>query len=366
MMRPRAREKGVWFGSQPTGPKNMITDVPGVKVGHCTIIRGSGPLKPGHGPVRTGVTAILPHARNVFVEPVKASFCDFNGCGGLVSSLQIREFGLIDTPIILTNTMSMAAASEGVIKWLMKSNPGVGLDDDTIIPTISECDDSYLNDARGLHVREEHVFAAIDGAKDSVEEGAVGAGTGMTCYDFKGGIGTASRVVSIAENKYTVGSLALTNHGEREELRIDGVPIGANIPPPEERRPEKGSIIMVVATDAPLDSRQLGRIAKRAILGLAVTGSASHNGSGDISIAFSTVNTHSRKDNGHLISDTILRDSVIDPLFRATADCVTEAIVNSLFKAETVEGRDGHTSYALPIDKTLELLKEHGRLLRST
>ena len=365
-MRPRAREKGVWFGELPTGQKNVITDVPGVKVGHCTIIKGSGPMKPGTGPVRTGVTAVLPHGRNMFVEPVKASYCDFNGCGGLFGSLQIREFGLIDTPIVLTNTMSMAAAAEATIKWLMRSNPSVGVDDDTIIPIVSECDDSYLNDSRGLHVREEHVFAAMDGAKDGVEEGAVGAGTGMTCYGFKGGIGTSSRVVAIEGDKYIVGSLVLSNHGDQEELRIDGVPIGANIPLPDERRPEKGSIVMVVGTNAPLDARQLGRIAKRAILGLAVTGSASHNGSGDISIAFSTANTHSRKDNGHLITDTILRDNMMDQLFRATVDSVAEAIVNSLFKAETVEGRDGHTSYALPIDKTLELLKAHGRLLRGT
>ena len=364
MSRPRARQAGIWFGETPAGPKNMITDVAGVKVGHCTMINGSGQLKVGQGPVRTGVTAILPHGRNLFREPVKAAYFDINGCGGLHGSLQIREFGLIDTPIMLTNTMSMGIVSEATIRYMLKSNGKAGLTEDTIIPIVSECDDSFLNDSRGLHVKVEHAYAAIEDAKDTVEEGAVGAGTGMTCYDFKGGIGTASRKLVIAGEQYTIGALVLSNHGDRNELRIDGVPIGANIPPPPKTRVEQGSIVTLIATDAPLDARQLGRIARRTFLGLAATGFRSHNSSGDIAIAFSTANIHERTDEERLLTDQLLQDKDITPLFCATADCSEESVINSIFKAETIEGRDGNTSFALPIDKTLELMKAHGRLLR--
>lgn len=360
--RPRARESGIWFGELPTGPRNMITDVSGVKVGHSTIIRGNGPTQPGKGPVRTGVTAILPHGENLFEKPVKGAFFDFNGCGGLNGSLQIREFGLIDTPIMLTNTMSMGTVATGTIKHMLRSNPKVGLGDDTIIPIVSECDDSWLNDAQGMHVTEEHVFAALDGASSDVQEGAVGAGTGMTCHDYKGGIGTSSRVVSTDTGKYTLGTLVLSNHGDWNELTISGVPVGSLLGRPEDKRPEKGSIVMVVGTDAPLDARQLGRIAKRAVLGLGVTGSASHNGSGDIVVAFSTANVHERFRHNGLVTEHLMLDKDIDVLFRATVDSTAESIINSLFKAETVEGRDGHVSFALPIDRTLEILRSHGGL----
>ena len=360
--RPRAREAGIWFGELPTGPKNMITDVSGVRVGHCSIIRGSGPLVPGTGPVRTGVTAIFPHEGNSYERPVKGAYFDFNGCGGLTGSLQIKEFGLIDSPIMLTNTMSMGTVADAVIRYMVKSNPTVGSLDDTIIPTVAECDDSYLNDSQGMHVREEHVLAALEGASSTVQEGAVGAGTGMSCYDYKGGIGTSSRIVSVPAGKYTVGSLVLSNHGDWSELRIDGVPVGSLLGSPNYKRPEQGSIVMVVATDAPLDSRQLGRIAKRAIIGLATTGSASHNGSGDIVLAFSTANIHERYRHNGLVTDHLLLDRDIDVLFRATVDSVAESIINSLFKAETMQGRDDHVVMALPIDRTLEIIKEHGRL----
>ncbi|OGS43632.1 MAG: aminopeptidase [Euryarchaeota archaeon RBG_13_57_23] len=363
-MRSRAREAGIWFGEQPTGPRNSITDISGVKVGHCTIIKGSGRLDPGNGPVRTGVTAILPHDGNLFERPVKASYFDYNGCGGLGGALQIREFGLIDTPIALTNTMSMGTATTAVVKYMLKQNPTSGVTDDTIIPIVSECDDSWLNDSRGLHVREEHVNEAIENASSDVEEGCVGGGTGMSAYDYKGGIGTSSRTVTTPAGKYTVGTLVMSNHGEWQELRIDGVPVGSLLGAPDVQRPEKGSIVMVVGTDAPLDARQLGRIARRAVLGLAVTGSASHNGSGDIVISFSTANLHDRNKGNGLLVDHLLRDGEIDSLFRAAIDSTTESIVNSLFKAETMEGRDGHVVNALPIDRTIELMKEHGRLIR--
>jgi D-aminopeptidase len=361
--RPRARDTGIWFGDLPTGPKNLITDVTGVKVGHCTIIRGSGPLKVGEGPVRTGGTAILPHGRNMFKEPVKAAYFDMNGCGGLQGSLQIGEFGIIDTPIVLTNTMSMGIASEAVIRYMIRSNPNVGTTEDTIIPIVSECDDSFLNDSQGLHVREEHVYAAIDDAREHFAEGAVGAGTGMSCYDFKGGIGSSSRVATVEGEPYTLGALVLSNHGDREELRIDGVPVGSKLAPPPKKRVEQGSIVTVVATNAPVDSRQLGRLARRVFLGLAATGFRSHNSSGDIALAFSTANMHERGKKG-LLTDHLLQDREITPLFRAVADCAEEAVINSLFKAETVEGRDGNTSFALPIDETLEMMRSHGRLVR--
>jgi len=362
--RPRARETGIWFGELPPGPKNAITDVTGVKVGHCTIIRGSGPLKLGKGPVRTGVTAILPHGKNLLKEPVKAAYFDLNGCGGLMGSLQIREFGIVDTPIVLTNTMSMGNAAEGVIKYLLRSNPEVGNEEETIIPIVSECDDSYLNDAQGLHVREEHVIAAIEDAKETVVEGAVGSGTGMCCHDYKGGIGTSSRLVEVSDDRYTLGVLVMTNHGDKEELRIDGVPVGMKLPAVEERRAGDGSIVIVIATNAPLDSRQLGRVARRSFLGMANVGSCSANTSGDIAVAFSTANIHERNKSVGLFTDHLIQDRDISPLFRAAVDCTAEAIVNSLFKAETVEGRDGHIVWALPIDETLEIMKAHGRLLR--
>ncbi len=360
--RPRAREAGIWFGELPPGPKNMITDVPGVRVGHCSIIRGSGPLKPGSGPVRTGVTAILPHEGNTYERPVKGAYFDFNGCGGLIGSLQMREFGLIDSPIMLTNTMSMGAVADAVIRYMVKRSPTVGSVDDTIIPIVSECDDSYLNDSQGMHVKEEHVLAALEGASSTVQEGAIGAGTGMSCHDYKGGIGTSSRIVSVPSGKYTLGTLVLSNHGDWNELRIDGVPVGSLLGSPDYKRPEQGSIVMVVATDAPVDSRQLGRIARRAIMGLANTGSASNNGSGDIVLSFSTANIHERYRHDGLVTEQLMLDKDLNVMFRATVDSVAESIINSLFKAETMQGRDDHVVKALPIDSTLEILKEHGRL----
>jgi D-aminopeptidase len=362
--RPRARDVGVYFGELPTGPMNSISDVPGVRVGHSTIIRGSGALKPGSGPVRTGVTSILPHPGNLYEKPVKGAFYDFNGCGGLHGSLQIREFGLIDTPITLTNTMSMGTVADAVIRHMLGKNPNAGIDGDTIIPIVSECDDSYLNDSRGLHVKEDNVMEAIGNASSSVQEGAIGAGTGMSCYDFKGGIGTSSRSVQMDDSRYSLGSLVLSNHGGREELMVDGVPIGRLLGKAKHHRPEQGSIVMVVGTDAPLDARQLGRIARRAIMGLAVTGSCSSNGSGDIVISFSTANMHERYRNDGLVTDSLLRDGDLNILFRATVDSVSESIINSMFKAETMEGRDGHVVPALPIEETLEILEAHGRLRR--
>ena len=361
-MRPRARDAGVWFGELPTGTKNMITDVPGVQVGHCTIIKGTGALKPGSGPIRTGVTAVLPHGENLYEMPVKGTYFDFNGCGGLQGALQVREFGVIDTPIMLTNTMSMGAVADALIRHMLRDNPSAGLESDTIIPIVSECDDSFLNDSRGLHVREEHVFAALDSAGTNVEEGAVGAGTGMMCHDYKGGIGTSSRVVATDAGRFTLGTIVLSNHGDWNDLTIDGVRVGSMLGAPPIKRREHGSIVMVVGTDAPVDSRQLHRIARRAVMGLAVTGSSSHNGSGDIVIAFSTANVHRRYREDGLVTDKLLLDKDLNDLFRASLDSTAESIINSLFKADTMEGRDGNVAVGLPIDRALEVLKDHGRL----
>ncbi|HIH01526.1 TPA: P1 family peptidase, partial [Thermoplasmata archaeon] len=337
-------------------------DVEGVRVGHCTLNSGEGNLVPGKGPVRTGVTVVIPHGDDLYRRPVKGTYFALNGCGGLMGALQIEEFGLIDTPIGLTSTMAMSAVGEGLVRHALASNPLAGTDHDSVIPVVSECDDGHLNDSRGLHVRPEHVEKAISAATPDVEEGAVGAGTGMVCYDFKGGIGTSSRVVETKGGKFVVGVLVLSNHGERDELTIEGVPVGKLLDTPNPRREEHGSIVTVIATDAPLDARQLGRLAKRASMGLALTGSCAHNGSGDIMIAFSTANIHDRyQKDSFAVTDKLLVDREMDGLFRATVDATAEAVINSLFKAGTMEGRDGHMVPGLPIEKTLDILKAHRR-----
>jgi len=362
LTRPRARDSGLTFGTMPTGRRNSITDVPGVKVGHCSLISGSGPLIPGKGPVRTGVTAILPHGGDLFERPVKGAYFDLNGCGGLLGSLQIDEFGIIETPIMLTNTMSMGAVADALVRHMLRSNRSAGVSRDTIIPVVTECDDSFLNDARGLHVKEEHVSYALNKASEEVGEGSVGGGTGMTCYDFKGGIGTSSRTAETSPGTYTVGSLVMANHGNREDLMIKGVPVGRLLATQNPGRVEQGSIVMVVGTDAPLDARQLWRMAKRGGMGLALTGSCSCNGSGDIVLAFSTANQHDRFKIDGLVREELMLDDDLSPIFRATVHATEESIINSLFKASTMDGRDGHVSPGLPIEETLELLKMHKQL----
>ena len=363
MRRPRAREVGITIGQLPTGRANSIADVADVAVGHCTLNRGSGKLVVGEGPVRTGVTVVLPHRGNLYAKPVKGIYYALNGCGGLMGALQVEEFGLIDTPIGLTNTMGMSAVGEGLIRYTLERNPLAGTEHDAVIPIVSECDDSYLNDSRGLHVRPEHVFEAIEDARPSFEEGAVGAGTGMVCHDFKGGIGTSSRIVGTMAGEYVLGVLVLSNHGERKDLVINGVPVGMGLNKSNPRREENGSIVTVVATDAPLDARQLRRLAKRVGMGLALTGSCAHNGSGDIMIAFSTANLHDRYQVENLVvTDHLLVDREMNGLFRAAVDATAEAVLNSLFKAEAMDGRDDHVVPALPIEATVDLLKKHGMI----
>lgn len=364
MPRLKPRSYGVRIGTLPPGPRNNLGDVPGVLVGHETLVRGSGKLVVGQGPVRTGVTVVLPHGGNLFEETAPGAYWALNGCGGLQGSLQIDEFGAIETPIYLTNTMSMGDVASAAVDWTLEHNPRAGVSRDSVIPIVSECDDSYLSDIRGKHVQRSHVFAALSQATADFAEGSVGAGTGMICHDYKGGIGSASRVVSAADRQFTIGALVLTNQGDARNLVIAGVPVGRSLPEPAtaaELRPQ-GSLVMVLGTDAPLNSRQLQRLCKRSPLGMARTGSYGSNGSGDIAIAFSTGYRVPRYTEAGVVTEPRLRDGSMSPLFEATAEAVEEAIISSLFVAGRMEGRDGHLAEALPLEAVLELLRTHRAL----
>ena len=336
----RLRDYEITIGSLQPGPRNAITDVPGVRVGHVTL---------DDGPVKTGVTAILPHGDNLFREKVLASSHVINGFGKSTGLVQLEELGTIETPILLTNTLSVGTVSEALVRHKLARNPEIGVTTGTVNPLVLECNDGYLNDIRGLHVRAEHVFAAIENAYEDVAEGAVGAGTGMSCYQLKGGIGTASRVIRIAEKDYTVGVLILSNFGLLPDLRIDGQPTGRQIVEHRERaaqaqtlpEPDKGSIILIVATDLPVSERQLKRLAKRTEVGLVRTGSYIGNGSGDIAVSFSTAQRIQHE--GVAVHPLhMLDDSHLDPAFRAVAESTEEAILNSMIAASTTVGRDGH------------------------
>jgi len=380
-MRPRAREFGVSTGTLETGRWNAITDVPGVLVGHSTIIRGEGPLVVGQGPVRTGVTAILPHAHNVFRHKVKAAVHVINGFGKSAGLSQVEELGNMETPILLTNTLSVGAALDALVQYMMAENPEIGTTTTTVNGVVGECNDKFLNDIRGRHVRHEHVFEALLSAREGpVAEGCVGAGAGMSCLGFKGGIGTSSRKVLAVSGLYSVGALVLANFGKVESLTISGVPVGlelvrSGIVPASEpdtasgasgSAGDAGSIIMVLATDAPLEWRQLRRVARRAAFGLARTGSNASHGSGDYVFAFTTANMED-----HFGCPTTLRveiflkddDPAMSLLFQAVAESVEEAIINALFRAETTTGRDGNRKEALPIDAVGDILRRYGRLM---
>lgn len=364
MTRKRARDWGVKIGVHNPGVKNAITDVEGVRVGHSTIKQGDGALKPGSGPVRTGVTAIIPHAGDIWSARVSAASFVLNGNGSVTGLDWMSESGLLEGPILLTNTLSVGAVYDAVISWMLKKAPELGITDDTYLPVVGECDDSALNDIRGRHVKEEHVFKALDEAQSGTPaEGAVGAGTGMSCYDFKGGIGTASRVLSKEDGGYTVGALVNCNHGHRGQLLIDGVPVGRCLETEMATVHREGSICIIVATDAPLSPTLLKRLAKRAALGLARTGAVANHGSGDFVIAFSTTRKLDRKDESAVLNLPEVNMDCVDPLFEATAEAVEEAVINALFMAETTVGRDGNTAHELPVDATLRVLKLHGRLI---
>ncbi len=356
----RLRDFGVTPGVLPTGPLNAITDVPGVRVGHVTLISGEGKLREGEGPVRTGVTAILPHEGNLFREKVSAGFRAVNGFGKFAGSQQIIERGVIETPILLTSTLNVGRVMDAVTAYMLRDNPDIALTTGTVNPTVGECFDGFLNDARGRHVREEHVWQAITSAKTGpVTEGNVGAGTGDACYQFKGGIGTASR--RVLDGQFTVGALVQTNMGLRRELRVLGAPVGMHLLESYMPEPGPGSIIMVVATDAPLDSRQLTRVATRAGFGLARTGSISQDASGDFAIAFSTAGHWQHYPETQTVTAQRFTEwgPSFDELFTATVEVVEESILNALVAAQTMTGRDGNTLHALPHDKLAELLAYH-------
>lgn len=344
----------------PTGPGNAITDVPGVLVGHCTVSWGDSSLPSGRGPARTGVTAVLPHGGDVFHERVRAGVFAANGVGELVGSTPIREWGLIETPILLTNSQSVGAVYDAAVQWMMARDPRIGVED-VAMPVVGECDDSMLNDARGMHVLPEHVHAALDSAAAGpVAEGCVGAGTGMACYDFKGGIGTSSRIVRLYDTAFSLGVLVLTNFGTRHRLVVDGVPVGREITDLMPQDHNEGSCIVVCATDVPLSSRQCERLAKRCALGLAVTGSIASDSSGEIMLAFTTAARLPRATSAPL-AHVRVGDDAICQLFEAAVDATAEAVLNSLCAAVTTEGRNGSRVFGLPLDRLSEIMVRFGR-----
>lgn len=361
--RLRARDLGIVIGVYPTGPLNAITDVAGVKVGHQTLISGEGPLKPGVGPIRTGVTVVIPRD-DVWHKKVPAGSFVLNGTGEMTGLAWVAESGFLEYPIALTNTLNVPRVANGVMNWMIKQYPEIGISDDTLTPVVAECDDGRLNDIQGRHVSETDVVKALEDASSGpVHEGTVGAGTGMVSYGFKGGIGTASRKLPDKEGGYTIGVLVNANHGRRPELIVSGIPVGrlydaqaatgTTVQPGQ----SEGSIIIVVATDAPLDGRQLSRLAKRASLGLARTGSTARHGSGDFILAFSTANVIPHYPKEPTYSFTHLADTHLNPLITATVDATEEAIVNALTMASTVIGRDDHRAEAISLDRLRVLLE---------
>ena len=361
--RCRLRDLGVAVGRLPAGPLNAITDVPGVRVGHCTVSWGGPDLPSGSGPARTGVTAVFPHDDDLWNGRVVAGAHAANGVGEVIGISAIREWGLIETPILLTNSQSAGAVYDATVRWIMDREPLAGIAD-AVMPVVGECDDGFLNDLRGMHVREEHVRAALDSAAAGpVAEGCVGAGTGMSCFDFKAGIGTSSRLVNAHGRRYAVGVLALTNFGVRHRLCVDGVPVGREITDLMPLENREGSCIVVLATDAPLTARQCERMAKRCALGLGVTGSYASDGSGEIMVAFSTTCRVPRTSDGLLSLSTVANDQVHE-LFEGAVDATAESVYNALTAATTTVGREGNTAYELPLDRLVDALRRHGREAR--
>lgn len=329
---------GIRIGRLPQGKRNLITDVPGVTVGHVTLRDG--------GDINTGVTAILPHGGNLFLDKVMGASVVLNGFGKTIGLVQVEELGTIETPIVLTNTLSVGTAATGLVRYMLEQNPEIGLTTGTVNPLVCECNDGRLNDIRGLHVKEHHVFEAIANAAEDFEEGAVGAGTGMCCSGFKGGIGSASRTVTLDGTEYTVGALVMSNFGGMRDLVVAGRNVGAEIADAIEER-DRGSIIMILATDLPLNERQLRRLCRRAGVGLARTGSYMGNGSGDIAIAFTTANRVPHYSDCAVLDRKMLHDDSIDVVFRAAAESVEEAIISSMYHAPTFTGRAGTVKLGL-------------------
>jgi len=367
MERARARDLGVVIGRLPTGPRDAITDVAGVRVGHATVTRDPNP--DGRGAVRTGVTAIFPHEGLPWIERIYAGTHILNGFGELIGINQVNEWGLLHSPIVMTSSLAIGKAYDATIRWRTERH-ATTTHEGGDMPVVTECDDSFLNDIASFPLADEDVYAALDAAEandGTVAEGCVGSGTGMQCMDFKGGIGTASRVV----RGFTVGVLVMTNFGDRENLLIDGVPVGREIVDlmPEEHH--EGSCIVITATDAPMLPHQLRRIAQRSGLGLARCGSTGHNGSGELMLAFSTTNRVPLEVDGGVVDLEAVLDggaydgpSPMNDLFLATIEATEEAVVNALFMSTTTVGHDGNVLHAIPLDRTLEILERHGRLSR--
>ena len=367
----RARDLGIPFEGVP-GELNAITDVAGVEVGYSSVIKGEGPLVVGQGPARTGVTAVFPRGRASDDAVFAGSFV-LNGNGEMTGTTWITESGFLETPIMITNTNSVGVVREAVLKWYVDTNWYEEEDWWYTYPVVGETYDGFLNDIYGFHVKEKHVLEAINNAKGgAIDEGNVGGGTGMMCLGFKGGTGTASRVITYKDSTYTLGVLVQSNFGSKRNLTIAGVPVGLELKdtlnyefkaPPQSRRQEgDGSIIVIVATDAPLLPHQLKRIAHRVPLGIGIVGGRGSNGSGDIFLAFSTANKNAFKRDEMTTSVEVFSNDWITPFFQATTEAVEEAIINAMVAAETMEGINGNKAHALPHDLLIETLKKYNRL----
>ena len=358
--KPRARDLGVPFDGTP-GLYNAITDVKGVEVGHTTLISGSGKLKVGEGPVRTGVTAVLPRGKDS-LDPVFGAWFTLNGNGEMTGTTWLEDSGFLDGPVMITNTHSVGVVRDAVIAWRVKKAPSDQAGYEWSLPVVAETYDGDLNDINGFHVKPEHAWHALDTAHGgAVEEGNVGGGTGMICNEFKGGIGTSSRVLDAKYGGYTVGVLVQCNYGWRSQLRIAGVPVGREITDHKVRDNDVGSIIVVVATDAPMIPTQLKRLARRVSLGLGRDGSYSGDGSGDIFVAFSTANPGVANSKS-MRQITMLPNEQMNPLFLATVQATEEAVINAMVAAETMKGINDFEVIALPHDRLREVLKKYNRL----
>ena len=361
-VKPRARDLGITFDGTP-GPLNAITDLKGVEVGHTTLVSGDGPLKVGVGPVRTGVTAILPRGKESR-DAVFAGYFSLNGNGEMTGTHWVEDSGFLDGPVMITNTHSVGVVRDAVIQWKLKRGDADMEGYWWSLPVVAETWDGYLNDINGFHVKAEDAFHALDSARAGpVQEGSVGGGTGMICNEFKGGIGTSSRTLTAKEGGYTVGVLVQCNYGEREQLRIAGIPVGREIPARNIWQQDTGSIIVVVATDAPLIPTQLKRLARRVALGVGRDGSYSGDGSGDLFIAFSTANPRAI-DQKNKRQITMLPNGELGPLFLGTVQATEEAIVNAMVAAEDMKGINNHFVPAIPHDKLVQVLSKYNRLTK--
>jgi D-aminopeptidase len=368
---PRIRELEIYGSQLPTGQHNAITDVEGVAVGHFTLIQGDGAWT-GDGPFRTGVTLVLPHHGNLYEDKVTAGVHTINGFGKVAGFEQVRELGNIESPIALTGTLNAPRVADALMTLAIEENPhiGLGFADSgrqgyaSVNPVVGETSDGFLSDMQARPIGLAEVRAALESTSSgSVAEGAIGAGTGTSCYGWKGGIGTSSRVLPEQGYGFTIGALVQSNFGRPEELRIAGVPVGIDLQPPVNERVEDGSIMIVLATDAPLDPRQLGRLCRRAAFGLARTGSTCEGGSGDFVIAFSTTNRVPDRPEKLVVAQTVVYEQPIMSLFSlAVIEAVEEAIYNSLLMAHTVVGRDGNTRQGLPADDVVRVMTEYGRI----